>query len=359
MVLIEPHHSCITTVPISLNIFITKKIFMKSEKLLDEQLLTMQKEKGQICISIIVPTHKLSPERRIDKLEVERAINGAKELLQLRYTVSDISHLLQAIDELYEAIDFTHNSAGLGLYISPNIKLAVHYPFPVEEKVMVGDNFEMRDLLYKMNYANPYLVLLLTEKVIRLFKGEWDELDEIKDKNFPKEYEEEYIYNPPSRSAPDGGHSHVKSVEKDKSLLEKIRIEDFFRHTDELLNAYLLDNKPLILLGVEMELPLFENISAHKKNIISKIAGSYNNSNKKELADMVWPAMHLHLDNERKQLIKELTEKIGEHHGVTGIREVWRAAKEGRALKLLVEKDFRKPGFLHKDAYHLYLRPPE
>ena len=52
--------------------------------------------------------------------------------------------------------------------------------------------------------------------------------------------------------------------------------------------------------------------------------------------------------------------KIGEHLGISGIQEVWQAAKEGRAFKLLVEKDFRKPGFVAKDAYKLFfLRPPQ
>ena len=69
--------------------------------------------------------------------------------------------------------------------------------------------------------------------------------------------------------------------------------------------------------------------------------------------------MHSHQDNERVQLIKEFTEKIGEHLGISGIQEVWEATKEGKAFKLLVEKDFRSPGFAEKEAYHLYLRPPQ
>src|ERR1035437_6579963 len=336
-----------------------KDFFMKTEKLLGEELLTMQKEKGKICISIIVPTHRLSPERRVDKLEVERALDNARQFLQFKYAEPNIKPLLQALDELYQDIDFTHNSDGLGLYVSPNIKFSVQFPFPVDEKVMVGDNFELRDLLYKVNYANPYFVLLLTEKVVRLFEGTWDELNEINDKNFPKEYEEEYIYNPPSRGTPYAGHAHVRNFEKDKSALEEIRFKDFFRHTDELLNDYLVGNTPLILLGTEKELAWFGNISVHKKHIINKIAGSYNYSNLTQLADIAWPTMRLHLDNEKIQLIKEFNEKIGMSLGVSGIQNIWSAAKEGKAFKLLVEKDYRCPGFVDRDEYHLYLRPPQ
>ena len=331
---------------------------MKSKKLLNEELLNMQKEKGKICISIIVPTHRLSPERRVDKLEVERALDNARQFLQFKYAEPNIKPLLQALDELYQDIDFTHNSDGLGLYVSPNIKFSVQFPFPVEEKVMVGDNFELRDLMYKINYAKPYFALLLTEKEIRLFEGTLNTLNEIKDKNFPKKYEEEFIYNPPSRGTP-SGHAHVRNFEKDKSALEEIRFKDFFRDADDFVNDYLLNDMPLILLGTEKELGWFRDISAHKKQIIGEITGSYNYSHPTELANIVWPVMQSHLDNETGKLIKDFIEKIGEHRGISGIQEVWQAAQEGKVLKLLVEKDFRKPGFVAKDVYRLFLRPPQ
>lgn len=332
---------------------------MISEKISGEELLAMQKEKGNICVSVIVPTHRLSPERRMGTLEVKRAMDKAKDLLKYKYTDQQVRPLIQALDDLYGNVDFTHNPDGLGFYVSPNFKSVVKFSFPVEEKVMVGDNFELRDLLYKVNYSVPYFALMLTEKDVRLFEGTWDELNEIRDKNFPKAFEEEFSYNPPSQSTSYAGYSHVKGFEKDKSELKEIRFKDFFRDTDKLLKDYLLNGTPLILLGPEKEWAWYENISAHKKNIIGKIQGSYNHSNLKQLADMVWPVMHKHLDNERVLLIKDFVEKTGMKLAVTGIQDIWSTAKEGKAFKLLVEKDYRCPGFLDKDEYHLYRRPPQ
>lgn len=332
---------------------------MINEKLLREELAIMQKEKGKICVSIIVPTHRQSPDRRVDKLEVERAIDNAKKFLEFRYAASKIKPLIQSLDELYKGIDFTHNMDGLGLYVSANTSLVVQFPFMVEEKVMVGDNFELRDLQYKVNYGKPYFILQLTENFVRLFRGEWDELEEMSDGNFPKEYKEEYTYSRPVPSTTYAGDSHVKTVEKDKSLLLEIRFKNFFREIDELLNKYLIENIPIVLLGVKKELAWFENITTHKKQVIKKIPGNYNLSNKKQLADIVWPAVRLHMNNERELLLKEFIEKIGEHHAISGVQEIWKAAYEGKAFKLLVEKDFRKPGFVTKDTYRLYLRPPK
>jgi hypothetical protein len=73
---------------------------------------------------------------------------------------------------------------------------------------------------------------------------------------------------------------------------------------------------------------------------------------------MAWPVMRAHLQMERQELITEFAEKIGEHLGVSGVQEVWQAAVEGKAFKLLVEKDYRVPGFVDTDGYRLLLHPP-
>lgn len=330
-----------------------------NDKLAGEDLLLLQHEKGNICISIIVPTHRLSSERRVDKLEVERAIDKATQLLYYKYPEQEIMPLLKTMDELYKSIDFNHNAEGLGLYISNNVKLLAQFPFPVEEKVMVGDNFEWRDLVYKMDYGETYYVLLLSEKGAGLFEGSWNELKDIRDKNFPKKFEEQFSYNPPSQSTSYGGYAHVKSFEKDKSEIEEIRFKDFFREVDKALNDYMGNNISFVLLGPEKELAWFEKISVHKKRIIDKIAGNYNHQNLKQLADIAWPAMLAHLQQQREQLVNEFREKIGEHLGISGIQEVWDAAAEGKGLKLIVEKDYRSPGFIADSDYHLYLRPPQ
>ena len=331
---------------------------MTTNKLPEEDLTLLQTEKGNICISIIVPAHRLSPERRADRPEVKRAIEKAGQLLQYKYSKKETEPLLKAMDELYKTIDFTHNPDGFGFYVSPNIKLLVQFPFLVEEKVMVGDSFELRDLLYKANYADPYYVLLLTEKGGRLFEGRWDSLFEIKDNNFPMAYKDDYAYAKPVRSSSYAGYSHVKDFEKDKSEMEAIRLRDFFRKLDKTLDNYLLRNHPLIIFGVEKELSLFNGVSSHTKNIIDKIAGSHNYDSEKQLSDLAWPAMRLHLENNRKNLVKEFEEKIGEGLGVSGIQDIWNVTQEGKAFKLLVEKDYRTPGFLADNEYHLYLRPP-
>ena len=326
---------------------------MANEKLPGEDLIQLRKERGNICISVIVPTHRISPERRADRLEVERALDKAKQLLRYKYAERQIEPLLLSMDELLASIDFMHNIEGIGLYISSNSKLAVQFPFPVKEKIMVDDNFEIRDLLHKISYAKPYYVLMLTEKDERLFEARWKELTEVKDNNWPIEYKDDYVYEKPVRSSSYAGHAHVKNFEKDTSELEAIRFKNFFHQVDKLLDTYLVDDIPLILLGSEKILSWFKEVSRHERNIINSIPGNYAHLNSTLLAEVVWPAMLSYLGDGQEQLIDEFEQKIGGHLGMSSIQEIWEAAGEGRALKLLVEKDFRCPGFIIENDPHL------
>ena len=67
--------------------------------------------------------------------------------------------------------------------------------------------------------------------------------------------------------------------------------------------------------------------------------------------------MFEHLQHQRDLLIKELEGKMGGHLVVSGIQNVWQATKDGKAFKLLVEKDFRKSGFITDDGYQFHERP--
>ena len=332
---------------------------MNTESIVHNQLLSLQKSKGSVCISIILPTHRLSPDRRVDNLKLKNSITAAKQLLQYKYPVSNIQLLMEAIDEIYDTIDFSHNSDGLGIYISSDVKLSVQFPFAVEEKVMVGDSFEIRDLLYKDNFSVPYLVILLSKNQICLYKGLLDELEEIIDENFPLLYEEEYVYNPPSRGTSFTGHTIVRNFEKEKSSLEEIRFKEFYQKADKLLNQYVISDSPIILLGVQKDIAWFKKISIHAKKLIHTIDGNYDYLNKKLLADITWPEMFEHFQHHRDLLIKELEEKTGGHLVVSGIQNVWQATKDGKAFKLLVEKDFRKSGFVTDDGYQFHERSTE
>ncbi|MDP4147943.1 MAG: hypothetical protein Q8943_00900 [Bacteroidota bacterium] len=320
----------------------------------------MRAEKGNICISIIVPTHRLSPERRVDHLVLDKAIREAKKYLAHNYREEEIKALLRSIDELYNRIDFNHNAEGIGLFVSANIKELVQFLFPVKEKVIIDRSFEVRDLLFQAYYALPYYTLLLTEKEARLFEGRFNHIREIKDNHFAAMNVDDYLYSHPTRGSSFVGNAFLKEYEKDKSQLVEIRFQHFCGRVEDGLRHYLTGNEiPLILAGAKKDLSYFGKITRHERNIIGELPGNYSYTAITELGGMVWEILKSFRDQGKRQLIGEFAEKIGEGRGITGIHEIWKAAKEGKGLKLLVEKDFSQPAFLTgENEYDLRLNPP-
>ncbi len=333
---------------------------MKKDKLLGEDLVNLQKQRGNICISVVLPTHRLFSERKVDKHEMDKAIENAGQLLGYKYSSKDTQPLLNTLKEMAKSIDYDHNLDGIGLYISDQVHMMVKFPFPVKEKIIVGNDFEIRDLLYKTNLSQPYYVLMLSEKNVRLFEGCLDQLNEIKGKHFPYEFYDDYEYNTPSRGSSNIGNPQMKSFEHDKSTMEATRFKDFFRNADEYLGDYMVQNIPLVISGTDKDISWFESVTDFNKHIVGKLSGSYDNTNLSEYGKKCWLIFETYLKTKVDDLITEYREKIGKGLATSGIQEIWTAVLEGRGLYLIVEKDYKVPGFtISENEHFVTLRPPK
>ena len=333
---------------------------MKKDKLLGEDLLTLQKQDGNICITIILPTHRLFSDRKVDKFEMEKAVENATQLLGYKYSSKDTKPLISSLQEMAKSIDYDHNLDGVGLYVSDQVNMMVKFPFAVKEKIVVDNNFEIRDILYKTNLSQPYYALMLSEKNVRLFEGCLDQLTEIRGKHFPYEFYDDYEYNTPSRGSSNVGNPQMRSFEHDKSTMEAIRLKDYFRNADEYLGDYMVENIPLIISGTDKDISWFESVTAFNKQIVGKISGSYDNTNLSDYGKKCWTSFETYLKSKVDELIDQYSDKVGSGLGVSGIQEIWTAALEGRGLNLIVEKDYKVPGFTIPDnEYFLTLRPPK
>lgn len=328
--------------------------------MLSNDLETLLAEKSDVCISVIMPTHRLSPGKRTDPVELNNLLENVKLELQKKHDNATIAPLTLAMDELYEQIDFMHNTAGIGIFISAGVKKLIPFFFPVKERVTIAQAFDTRDLLYESYYDTPYVVLQLSQKETRLFNGHLNSLTAITDANFPKKYEDEYEYSRHNRGNSNTGHSFVKEIEKNRSAVEEIRFKRFFRETDKLLNNYLGNKIPLIVMGDNKDLSYFRQITTHEDNIACNVPGSYANYNEHDLGALTWQAMKLFLDNNKDRVLRDFNEKTGQGLGITGLDNIWKAVQEGRGFKLLVEKDYAVPGYLpdHED-YDLVLHEPK
>lgn len=317
----------------------------------------MLAEKGNPCISIIIATARLTRERMQNPELIERAILRAKQLLtNSAWPKEKIVALNTKLDAMRDRIGYIRFQEGLAIFISPNVFKIDLLPFPVKEKVMLGRNFEVRDLIYFSQFLNPYYLLTVSKKRTRLFKGRGRDLQEIINSDFPKQYIEEYEYARPSIGSSSGT---LKDFERDKSILQEARQRSFLKQADDTLKKYLKSDTPLFVAGVGEEVANFEHVSHHVKKIAGKIAGNYDIDAVHPLAESAWEQIKKIITASQEAMVLKLREAFGKQLAVDGIRNVWTAAKEGKGLTLLLEKDYQVTGYCDPlNDSHLYLTHP-
>lgn len=323
------------------------------------ELANMQAGEYTPCISIVVPLQNImSQDKKAALHTAGKAIEKAEDILQGTHPrhyeklLTSLRKLLEEFDRLYDPL-----AEGAGFYVSPNYHKLIQFPFPVRERIQLGDTFLIREVLYQEHYAINYFVLHLNEKVIQCYKGRLNKLEEVSDQNFPRELHDDYEYSRPARSSSHAGQEGVKGFEKDKSILEATRLKTHYRMADHLLDKY-LGASQLIIAGPKKNIAYFQETTHHKKNIIASINGNYSHTAHDELGNRCWAVLKNWIDEREHTLIIDLIREKWQQHAVEGVKEVWKAANDGRGYKLLVEKDYSCTGFLEEKSGKLQLKAP-
>ncbi|MDH5379275.1 MAG: hypothetical protein OEW75_00380 [Cyclobacteriaceae bacterium] len=316
-------------------------------------------EKKGPCLSVIIPLHKLSPQRMLNAELFRKAIQRGVSIIKRREIDPGISeHMLAKLDSFAAEFDPNVSLNGIGIFISPNVSELIQFPFSVKEKVLLDENFETRDLYYLKQLMAPYYVLALGKKEVHLYTAQGDHFMEIKDGHFPMKYEEEYEYERATRGTSYGFAQ--KGFEKDKSAVIKMRIESFFKEAGSHLTTYLNKNhQALILAGAKDLIAEFKSQSTLAKKIDGEVIGSFKKGDLFSLQKKAYESLIKHQNEEIKNKINEFTEKDTLQQLAKGIQEVWTAAHESRGLTLLVEKDYTQTSYLCDGDPTLYLQAPK
>lgn len=295
---------------------------------------------GGPCVTITLPTHRTSPENRQDPVRLKNLVAEATDFLLKRFNKRDVEGLLKRIENLTGTIEFRNSLDGLALFVNQDFGRAFSLPFSVKERVIIGETFLTRDLIYALNRSMRYWVLVLSEKPTRLYEGFNHSLTEIEEKGFPM------IHEGPGGEAPlPGGFGIRRSAHRDE------RHRQFFRKVDNALKPFLADAPlPLIVVGVDRYHAFLNAVSAHTNAIAGKVTGSHDKTSPHELSQLVQPLIERYQREKRQQALGQLEKAVSRQKFVSTINEVWRKAHEGRGNLLLVEEDFNYPGRLDENG---------
>jgi hypothetical protein len=307
------------------------------------EIRALIQERNDWCVSIIIPPHRTSPDRRVDTEVLRKAILQTKTILNSKTPPTDIYNwVTNQIDKLELGFDPIHAMEGMGLFVSPDMAKMVYFPFAVKERIMVGSTFELRDLYYLEQFAKPYYVLKLTKEEAHLFQLEiGTATHEVTNTYFPMRDESEYEYSKPSLGTSYGYVS--KSFEKDKSVMSKARHEAFYKEVAQNVMPYTKAGD-LIVSGAKNIISLFDSSRDKRLRVKGRIIGSFKDE--QELFERARSTYFDSRQHEIQMTIDGLGELFGLRKVTYGIRNVETAAASGKGETLLVEKDFKKDEFI-------------
>ncbi len=280
------------------------------------------------AVSVIMPfepkmslktelTHSL--DLAADKIERELLENYSDEMSML---------VMRKLKSIIKTLNFDTYKKSIAIYVSPVFEKVLYLDIPVEEKIIIDESFEIRDLVYSKKELHKYLVLLVSARDSRIYLGNSSTFVKILSKASESESSQNEL---PERVANFSDIAERKEIEMHK----------FIHQIDHTLGIILKSyNLPLFVLGTERILGHFKKITKHEGAVIDYVQGNYEDISLFALHEKLKP----HIDDWKKVMQKNLINKLdaaaAKKKLASGMRDVWRAAMEKKGSLLLVEKNY-------------------
>lgn len=325
---------------------------IRTDTFLKEDALAGPDVAETICISIVIPLDRDACNYREDLTTLYKAVGIAQQHLTTKYSQRIAKKISQYLDELMEDVIITDNAAGIGLFVSDQVKFCIPFVFPVAKKVIVSDSLELREVLYQISYSQSYMLLHLTGQEARLFNGNLNTLKEIRCNHFPILKEDNYWYSRPLYLQAYRSGAEINDKPDGIECYER-----FLRETDEALSPYLINGTKVILTGEAKSIANFRKLTCHTNNIIGQFS-CRNNEGIHTLSNAALYTVYVFVDMQKQHTISSFESMLTKGQAVTGLPQIWKAVLEGRGHKLIIEKDYEQTAFLTSTDNRLYITPP-
>src|SRR5215471_7044563 len=133
------------------------------------ELKRLQGLRDYPSLSLLAPTHRTAPAKKKDRIVVKNLATEGRDRLQSEFKKREVAGLVQNLNRLVDRVDWKHSLEGLALFANRDVATAIQLPFRPRARVVIDETFATRDLVYTLNRAPRYRVLVLTEKPTRMF----------------------------------------------------------------------------------------------------------------------------------------------------------------------------------------------
>lgn len=267
-------------------------------------------------ISIILPFEPKMTAPTVLQSDLILAREAAVKCMATRFEHEMVAVLDEKIGQAVDKLNYDTHKKSVALFISTILEKIFYLDFPVEEKIIVNESFEIRDLVYAKKELHKYLVVVAGERCCKVFIGNTNTFIRIKS------------------TVPE----HTGGSYQERSL------EAFIRQADaELTTLRQTFPLPIFVLGSQRVTDYFRSITTNRSTIISYIQGNFEDASEHVLRIALTPFIADWKQLKMTELFQQINHAALGGAICSGIQDVHRKLVSGKGRKLIVEKNFMHP----------------
>jgi peptide subunit release factor 1 (eRF1) len=297
-------------------------------------LKQLKDNRDELCVTLIVNTHRTHPENEKDELALKNLMKKAESRLVELLDKKGAAPYLEKLQQLAEKNDHRHNLESLILFVSNSIAEAVKLPISVTNRVIIDTTFATRDLIRAEHEQEAYYLLVLSKNEARLIEALNDTVvSEIKG-DFP--HKNETLFN-------------TSKHDRHTAGADEKMIKEFFNRTDKLVQKAIKDHRlPVFVVADERNFTHFMEVADQKDRYVSRVIKQRGDEEAAahHLVKSAWADVHAYNREKNARRIEDFQKAVSSGKVLSDPGEIWKAIIEGRGQTLFVKKGLFKPAVI-------------
>ncbi len=308
-----------------------------------EQLATRQ---GDPCVSIFLPTHRVSLDTEQDRIRLDNLLSAAGKKLK-EQGVRHAQDLLRPGTALLHDPEFwRHQDDGLALFISDGFSARYRLPLELSERLHIGNTFQVKPLLPLLSGNGIFYLLCLSQNQVGLYRASKQRMEPVDIPELPESLAWALRFDEQeSQLQLHSGTGGAAGAQGDRAAMfhghgvgtddEKDRVERFCRKVDKGLSEYLTPRKaPLVLAAVENVASIFKEVSTYQGLVPQVVEGNPRDLSSEQLHNKAWEAVRQEFERPRTEALDRYQRLAGTGKTGAGLEEVLPAAAQGKVDSL-------------------------
>ncbi len=318
-----------------------------------ERFTELADYKADCTISLFIPTHAQGVEvnEQFDKISFKSLLNTVEQQLkEKRHNPSTIERLLKPVYELIGDNDFwTKPSEGLAVFISDGFFKYIKMPLAPEKQIVIESTFYVTPLIPLMTSADYFYLLVMSKQTVKLFKVDMFGIQPVP-VDVPQGIEEVKRLSDLDAATYRSGDSGKRATPAAMAGQAhgggggnpdaKDNLATYFEAVDDILweKVFNRENVPLLLAGVEYEIPIYKSVCDYHNVWNEALTGSREHQTMPVLYQDAKKLMQPFFEQRQNKALEKFGNKSATELTSSIVSDVIPAAFYGRIAQLFVCK---------------------